>query len=108
MLLVLPGISYLSGLESGWIAIGLALGTWANWPFVARRLRIFSQQVDVPGISSNASGDAGQAKTGNVERWIRFGCGNGRFQGVVEETEDSHSTTNYLWLGVLDPDLPTN
>ena len=64
LLLVLPGFACLSGLESGWIALGLALGTWANWPFVAKRLRIFSQQADVPGISSNASGDVVQETCG--------------------------------------------
>jgi hypothetical protein len=32
----------------------------------------------------------------------------GRFQGMTEETEDSASTGNYLWLGVWRRDLPTN
>jgi hypothetical protein len=32
----------------------------------------------------------------------------GRFQGMTEETEDSDSTENYLWLGVRVRDLPMN
>jgi hypothetical protein len=32
----------------------------------------------------------------------------GRFRGAIEETEDSDSTGNYLWLGVRGRDLPTN
>lgn len=43
MLMGLPGYAYLSGVSAFWIAIGLALGTWANWSFIAKRLRIFTQ-----------------------------------------------------------------
>jgi len=39
LLLGLPGYAYAAGLEAGWIALGLFLGTWANWHFVAARLR---------------------------------------------------------------------
>lgn len=44
LMLGLPGAAYLSGLEAGWIAIGLGLGTWANWRFVAKRLRIYTEE----------------------------------------------------------------
>lgn len=40
LLLGLPGYAYIQGLEAFWIAFGLALGTYLNWKFVARRLRI--------------------------------------------------------------------
>lgn len=43
MLMGLPGFAYLAGLNAGWIAVGLALGTWANWQFVARRLRKYTE-----------------------------------------------------------------
>lgn len=43
MLLGLPGFAYSSGVEAAWIAIGLALGTYANWRFVAKRLRQYTQ-----------------------------------------------------------------
>jgi sodium/proline symporter len=43
LLLGLPGFAYVAGLESLWLALGLALGTWANWRFVASRLRVYSE-----------------------------------------------------------------
>jgi sodium/proline symporter len=43
MVMGLPGYAYLSGISAFWIAIGLAVGTWFNWRFVAKRLRIFTQ-----------------------------------------------------------------
>lgn len=45
LLMGLPGALYLSGLCEAWIAIGLALGTYFNWKFVAYRLRIFSSAL---------------------------------------------------------------
>ncbi len=46
LLLGLPGAAYLSGLEAGWIAVGLLIGTWANWRVVASRLRIATENLD--------------------------------------------------------------
>lgn len=43
MLMGVPGFAYLAGLNAGWIAIGIALGTWANWQFVAARLRKYTE-----------------------------------------------------------------
>lgn len=43
MLMGLPGAAYLAGLNAGWIAVGLALGTYANWRFIAARLRKFTE-----------------------------------------------------------------
>ncbi|MFN1208827.1 sodium:solute symporter family transporter, partial [Enterococcus lactis] len=39
LLMGLPGAIYLSGLVDAWIAIGLTIGAWLNWKFVAPRLR---------------------------------------------------------------------
>jgi len=43
MLMGLPGYAYVAGLEAGWIALGLILGTWGNWVFIAKRLRQYTQ-----------------------------------------------------------------
>lgn len=43
LLLGLPGYAYVAGLESFWIAFGLAMGTWLNWKFVAERLRNYTE-----------------------------------------------------------------
>jgi sodium/proline symporter len=40
LLLGLPGYAYAAGLESGWLALGLLVGTYLNWKFVAERLRV--------------------------------------------------------------------
>ena len=46
MLMGVPGFAYLAGLNAGWIAIGIAIGTWANWHFVAARLRKYTELAD--------------------------------------------------------------
>lgn len=43
MLMGVPGFAYLAGLNAGWIAVGIAIGTWANWQFVASRLRRYTE-----------------------------------------------------------------
>lgn len=43
MLMGVPGFAYLAGFNAGWIAVGIALGTWANWHFVAARLRKYTE-----------------------------------------------------------------
>jgi len=45
LLLGLPGAVFLHGLGETWIALGLALGTWLNWRFVAPSLRTATRQV---------------------------------------------------------------
>jgi len=44
LLMGLPGVAYLTGLaEASWTAIGLAIGTYLNWLFVARRIRRYTE-----------------------------------------------------------------
>ena len=42
LLLGLPGSIFVSGLTESWIAIGLFIGTYLNWRFIAARLRRMS------------------------------------------------------------------
>lgn len=46
LLLGLPGAFYASGMNQMWIVLGLLLGAWANWQFVASRLRQQSEQLN--------------------------------------------------------------
>ncbi|AOS97400.1 Sodium/proline symporter [Microbulbifer aggregans] len=46
LLLGLPGAAYASGLSSGWIAIGLFSGIVLSWTVMARRLRIYTYELD--------------------------------------------------------------
>ena len=45
LLLGLPGALYLGGVSEGWIAVGLLLGAWANWKFVAGPLRVYTEHA---------------------------------------------------------------
>ena len=47
LLMGVPGLALFCGVaEASWTAIGLALGTYLNWLFVARRLRSYSAKLD--------------------------------------------------------------
>lgn len=46
VLLGLPGYAYLAGLEAAWISLGLVIGVAANWGLMAKRLRVYSEQLD--------------------------------------------------------------
>lgn len=46
LLLGLPGALYLSGLSEAWIALGLVLGAWANWKYVAGPLRVYTERAN--------------------------------------------------------------
>lgn len=48
LLMGLPGAIYAAGLVEAWIAIGLIIGAWLNWKFVAPRLRAYTE------VSENA------------------------------------------------------
>lgn len=43
LLMGLPGAVYGVGLSESWIAVGLILGAWFNWAFVAGRLRVYTE-----------------------------------------------------------------
>jgi len=43
LLMGLPGAAYLAGFEALWIALGLGVGTYLNWKFIAVRLRKYTE-----------------------------------------------------------------
>ena len=45
LMMGLPGALYASGLAEAWIAIGLTLGAWLNWRFVAGPLRVYTERT---------------------------------------------------------------
>lgn len=57
LLLGLPGAIYVSGLGEAWMAIGLSIGAYLNWYFVARRLRVYTEvsnnSITVPDFLEN-------------------------------------------------------
>lgn len=62
LLMGLPGGIYVSGLADAWIAIGLTLGAYLNWFFVAPRLRTYTQvandSITIPGYLENRFKDS--------------------------------------------------
>jgi len=57
LLLGLPGYAYIAGLEATWIALGLIVGTYLNWRFIARRLRKYTEisgnSITIPDYFEN-------------------------------------------------------
>src|SRR5690606_713797 len=45
LMMGLPGALYLSGASEAWIAVGLLLGAWANWKYVAGPLRVYTERT---------------------------------------------------------------
>ncbi len=47
LLMGVPGLAYFSGIaDAGWTAFGLAVGTYLNWLFVAKRLRKYTAGIE--------------------------------------------------------------
>jgi sodium/proline symporter len=46
LLLGLPGALYVSGMNQIWIAIGLTIGAYLNWQFIAGRLRRYTEYAN--------------------------------------------------------------
>jgi len=69
LLLGLPGAMYLQGLSAGWIVIGLTLGAYANWLYLAPRLRTYTEiandSITIPAYLENRFGD-----TSNILRLV--------------------------------------
>lgn len=57
LLMGLPGALFVFGFRELWIAIGLLVGCWANWKWVAGRLRAYSEvahdSITVPSFIEN-------------------------------------------------------
>lgn len=57
LLMGLPGALFLTGMSELWMAIGLLIGAWANWKWVAPRLRSYSEiagnSITVPSFFEN-------------------------------------------------------
>jgi len=45
LLMGLPGALYLTGLSEAWIAVGLVIGAWLNWRYVAAPLRVYTERT---------------------------------------------------------------
>jgi len=63
LLLGLPGMMYSDGIVGSWIAVGLIMGAYLNWHYVARPLRVFTHKLNdsitIPDYFSNRFEDKG-------------------------------------------------
>ena len=60
LMMGLPGYAYVAGLESAWIAVGLFIGTYINWRFIALRLRLETEKfkaITLPSFFENKFND---------------------------------------------------
>jgi len=61
LLMGLPGAMFTQGLSASWIAIGLTIGAYLNWLYVAPRLRIYTETANnsmtIPAFLENRFGD---------------------------------------------------
>lgn len=57
LMMGLPGAMFTQGLSAAWIAIGLTLGAYANWLYVAPRLRTYTEvagdSITIPEFLAN-------------------------------------------------------
>jgi len=65
LLLGLPGMMYSQGIVGSWIAVGLIIGAYLNWPYVAKPLRVYTHHlqdaITIPDYFSNRFNDNGNS-----------------------------------------------
>lgn len=65
MLMGLPGAIFVTGFSAAWIAVGLTIGAYLNYRFVAPRLRIYTELADdaitIPDFFENRFNDKSHA-----------------------------------------------
>jgi len=63
LLLGLPGMMYSDGIVGSWIAVGLIIGAYLNWHYVAKPLRVYTHHLDdsltIPDYLANRFEDKG-------------------------------------------------
>ncbi|MGM7683487.1 sodium/proline symporter PutP [Cytobacillus sp. Hm23] len=110
LLLGLPGSAYLSGMNALWITVGLAIGAYLNWQFVARRLRVYTEisnnSITIPDFLENRFKDRSKILriTSAVVILIFFTLyiSSGMVGGaILFENSFGLSYSSALWIGAL-------
>ncbi|WP_407320246.1 sodium/proline symporter PutP [Isoptericola halotolerans] len=106
LLMGLPGAIYVAGLVEAWIAIGLTIGAWLNWKFVAPRLRAYTEvsnnSITIPSFFENRLRDTSRllrvAAGGIVLVFFTFYVSSGMVAGgtFFESSFDLSYTTGLL------------
>ncbi len=65
LLLGLPGMMYSQGIVGSWIALGLLIGAYLNWHYVAKPLRVYTHylkdSITIPDYFSNRFEESGNS-----------------------------------------------
>lgn len=65
LLLGLPGMMYSDGIVGSWIAVGLIIGAYLNWHYVAKPLRVYTHHLNdsltIPDYLANRFEDKGNS-----------------------------------------------
>ncbi|QKS70443.1 sodium/proline symporter PutP [Paenalkalicoccus suaedae] len=108
LLLGLPGAMYAGGMSEIWLAVGLAVGAYLNWQFIASRLRMYTEiagdSITLPDFFENRFND-----TSKVLRivsalvilvFFAFYTSSGLVGGaILFESSFGLSYTSALWIG---------
>lgn len=110
LLMGLPGAVFLSGISGIWIAIGLIIGAWLNWYFVAARLRLYTEKSGnaqtLPDFLANRFEDKSHVlrivATLAILIFFTLYCSSGVVAGArLFESMFGISYTVALWIGAL-------
>src|SRR5690625_2911063 len=110
LLLGLPGAIYASGISEAWIAVGLSIGAYLNWQFVARRLRVYTEvsnnAITIPDFLENRFKDNSRLlrviSALVILLFFTFYTSSGMFAGAkLFESSFGLSYQAALWIGVI-------
>ncbi|MEI3606234.1 sodium/proline symporter PutP [Pseudogracilibacillus sp. SE30717A] len=110
LLLGLPGAIYLTGISESWIAVGLAIGAYLNWQFIAKRLRVYTEvsnnAITIPDFLENRFKDTSRLlrliSAIVILLFFTFYTSSGMVAGAkLFEASFGLSYQAALWIGVI-------
>ncbi|UCZ55157.1 sodium/proline symporter PutP [Bacillus shivajii] len=110
VLLGLPGALYVSGMSEMWIGVGLAIGAYINWQFVAKRLRIYTEvagdSITLPDFFENRFHDRSKMlrviSAVFILLFFAFYTSAGLVGGaILFENSFGLTYTQALWIGAI-------
>ncbi|MDX1609980.1 MAG: sodium/proline symporter PutP [Halofilum sp. (in: g-proteobacteria)] len=110
LLLGLPGAVYAAGMNQIWIAVGLTVGAYLNWQFVAKRLRVYTEvandSITVPDYLENRFADRSKVlrviSALVILLFFAFYTSSGLVAGAkLFEASFGMTYTTSLWVGGL-------
>lgn len=110
LLLGLPGAVYASGISEAWLAVGLSIGAYLNWQFVAKRLRVYTEvsndAITIPDFLENRFKDKSRmlrlSSALVILVFFTFYTSSGMVAGAkLFEASFGLSYQLALWIGVI-------